>query len=75
MLQTFTGRFPTADVPEDERTRRLEPHVAISEDKMYVATEWALVARMQRSVVLREAASIGTIVFFCQAVDRVPGGG
>ena len=41
---------------------------------MYLATEWALVSRMQRSVVLREAEHVGKIVCFCQAVDRVPSG-
>jgi hypothetical protein len=72
LWNAFASRFLSEDASEDERRLRLEPHVAPSEEKMYLATEWALVSRMQRSVVLREGQHVGTIVFFCQAVDRVP---
>ena len=70
----FSSCFLNDDVPEDKREERLRPHVAPSEEKMYLATEWALVCRMQRTIVLREAAHDGKIVCFCQAVDRVPTG-
>jgi len=74
LWEAFTSCFLSNDVPEHQRRERLQPHVAPSEEKMYLATEWALVSRMQRTVVLREAAHVGKIVCFCQAVDRVPSG-
>ena len=75
LWKAFTSCFLNNDVPEHQRRERLQPHVAPSEEKMYLATEWALVSRMQRTFVLCDAAHGGEIVFFtrltaCPAASR-----
>ena len=56
------------------RLRGVRCRVAAEGPRRYIATEWALVARMQKTTVLREAKASGELLYWCQAVDRVPSG-
>lgn len=63
LWDAFANRCLTEEIPEEERCRRLQPHVAPSTEKMYLATEWNLVCRMQRSVVLKEGQHVGEVMY------------